>query len=176
MAERLLIYRKYLSIPRGYIEELENQLKIGNIEQVRYLCSAQENFIHIVISKGINQRQATAKNVEVFLENESKRALSMLEENLFYLATVSGVAPMIGFLGTVTGMVQTFMAISQEKTQLSSQIFSHGIYAAMITTVAGLIVGITAYISYNYFIARVNKAAGKLEYLVNLFLYEFKFK
>lgn len=170
IVERLLTYRKCLYFSEGFLDEIAHQLSDGNMEEVHHLCAPEDNIIQKIIGKGLQQRKASSKNIELILENESKKAVSFLEENLSLLATIAGVAPMIGFLGTVTGMIQTFMAIAQEKNQLSSQIFSGGIYEAMVTTVAGLVVGITAYISYNYCVARVTKTVSRLTYLVNLFL------
>lgn len=168
IVERLLIYRKYLNFSSGFLESMEEQLTHGDLSKINHLCRNPANIIQKVISKGIAERQAS--NVALILESESSRMISFLEEKLSLLATISGAAPMIGFLGTVTGMIQTFMAISQEKHHMSSQVFSSGIYEAMVTTVAGLMVGIIAYLGYNYCIARVNKAAARLSYLVNLFL------
>lgn len=168
IVERLLIYRKYLNFSSSFLESMEEQLTHGDFLKINHLCRNPANIIQKVISKGIAERQAS--NVALILESESSRMISYLEEKLSLLATISGAAPMIGFLGTVTGMIQTFMAISQEKHHMSSQVFSSGIYEAMVTTVAGLIVGIIAYLGYNYCIARVNKAAARLSYLVNLFL------
>lgn len=168
IVERLLIYRKYLNFSSNFLESMEEQLTHGDLSRITHLCRNPANIIQKVISKGIAERQAS--NVALILESESSRMISCLEEKLSWLATISGAAPMIGFLGTVTGMIQTFMAISQEKHHMSSQVFSSGIYEAMVTTVAGLVVGIIAYLGYNYCIARVNKAAAKLRYLVNLFL------
>ncbi|TSJ81454.1 MotA/TolQ/ExbB proton channel family protein [Cardinium endosymbiont of Dermatophagoides farinae] len=168
IVERLFTYRKYLNFSSSFLETIEEAIDNGDASKVQQICMEQDNIIQKVISKGIEQRQAS--NITLVLENESSRVVSFLEEKLSLLATIAGAAPMIGFLGTVTGMIQTFMAISQEKHQLSSQVFSGGIYQAMITTVAGLIVGIIAYLGYNYCVAQVNKATVRLSYLVNLFL------
>ena len=94
----------------------------------------------------------------------AKIELFKLEKNLSILATVSGAAPMMGFLGTVIGMVEAFIAIAQEEGSVSPKLLSSGIYTAMITTVAGLIVGIMAYLAYNYLVTRVSKVVHKMEY------------
>jgi len=94
----------------------------------------------------------------------SKEQIAKLEKNLSVLATVSGSAPMMGFLGTVIGMVQAFIAIAQEEGSVSPKLLSSGIYTAMITTVAGLIVGIIAYLAYNYLVTRVSKVVHKMEF------------
>jgi biopolymer transport protein ExbB len=87
-----------------------------------------------------------------------------LEKNLSTLATIAGAAPMMGFLGTVIGMVQAFIAISQQEGSVSPKLLSSGIYTAMLTTVAGLIVGIVAYLAYNFLVTRVQKIIHKMEY------------
>lgn len=168
IVERLLTYRKYLSLSGSFLEAIEEVLSNGDVSKIKHICNEQDNIIEKVINKGIEQRQTS--NVALILESESNRMIAFLEEKLSFLAMISGVAPMIGFLGTVTGMIQTFIAISQEKPHISSQLFSSGIYEAMVTTVAGLIVGIIAYLGYNYCIAQVSKATTRLNYLVNLFL------
>ncbi|WP_419241757.1 MotA/TolQ/ExbB proton channel family protein [Cardinium endosymbiont of Nabis limbatus] len=168
IAERLFTYRKYLNFSSSFLEEIDEALQHADTSKIKQICTEQDNLIAKVIRKGIEQRQAA--NFTLIVENESSRVVSFLEEKLSALATISGAAPMIGFLGTVTGMIQTFMAIAQEKHQLSSQVFSSGIYEAMVTTVAGLMVGIIAYLGYNYCVAKVHKATVRLSYLVNLLL------
>ena len=168
MVERFLVCHKYLRGSSRVLESLEGCLHKGDLEQVHYFCAPEEHLIQKVLSKGMHQSKS--KHLELILKNESGKYLAILEENLSWLATIAGVAPMIGFLGTVIGMVQTFMAMAQEKNQVSAEFFSSGIYEAMITTVAGLIVGIIAYMGYNYFVARINQSTKQLEYLVNLFL------
>ncbi|WP_250238495.1 MotA/TolQ/ExbB proton channel family protein [Cardinium endosymbiont of Oedothorax gibbosus] len=172
IAERLLTYRKYLSCSSSFLEAIEEVLNNGDVSKIQHICGEQDNIIEKVISKGIEQQQAS--NLALILESESNRMIAFLEEKLSCLATISGAGPMIGFLGTVTGMIQTFIAISEEKHHISSQLFSSGIYEAMVTTVAGLIVGIIAYLGYNYCIAQVSKATARLSYLVNLFLAKVK--
>jgi len=170
IVERLLMYRTYLTISTNRLKALEDYLDRGDISSIQELCCQGNNLIQKIIYKAVQMRKSPAKSVEMILQNESKKCLAFLEENLSLLATISSVAPMIGFLGTVTGMVQTFMAMAQGKNQVSAEIFSSGIYEAMITTVAGLSIGIVAYIGYNYLVARVHKFSGQLECIVNLFL------
>ncbi len=98
------------------------------------------------------------------IENLGKLEIYRLEKNLNLLATISGAAPMIGFLGTVAGMIQAFMAVAQEEGAVSPKLLSGGIYEALITTAAGLIVGILAYLGYNYLVAKVSKVIHTMEY------------
>ncbi|AWN82301.1 MotA/TolQ/ExbB proton channel family protein [Candidatus Cardinium hertigii] len=170
MVERWLSYRTHLYHIKDFANEVEKQLNSNDLESVYQLCLPQYNMIQKVLYKGLEQRNLSSTNLALLLEGESNRQIALLEEKLSFLATISGVAPMIGFLGSVMGMVQAFMAIAQEQNQLSSQYFSNGIYEAMVTTIVGLIIGITAYVGYNFFVARVNHAAQKLNYLATLFL------
>jgi biopolymer transport protein ExbB len=117
-----------------------------------------------MIEKGLSRIGSPLKTIEASVENVAKIELFRLEKNLSVLATISGVAPMMGFLGTVMGMVQAFISIAQEEGTISPKLLSNGIYEAMITTVAGLTVGIIAYLGYNYLVTRVSKLVHKMEY------------
>src|SRR5690606_19848587 len=117
-----------------------------------------------MIEKGISRLGSPLKNIEVSIENVGKIEIYKLEKNLSLLATISGVAPMMGFLGTVTGMIQAFIAIAQEEGSVSPKLLSAGIYEAMITTAAGLLVGIIAYLGYNYLVTRLQKVIHMMEY------------
>ena len=114
--------------------------------------------------KGLNKFNTSLKNIETSIENVGKIEIYNLEKNLSLLATISGAAPMIGFLGTVTGMIQAFISIAEEEGAVSPKLLSSGIYEAMLTTAAGLFVGIIAYLSYNYLVSRVEKLIHKMEY------------
>jgi len=117
-----------------------------------------------MIQKGLSRIGSPLKNIEASIENVGKLEIFKLEKNLSGIATIAGAAPMMGFLGTVIGMVEAFIAIAQEEGSVSPKLLSSGIYTAMITTVAGLIVGIMAYLAYNYLITRVQKVIHKMEY------------
>ena len=117
-----------------------------------------------MIEKGIVRIGNPLKNIEVSIENVGKIEVYKLEKNLSLLATISGAAPMIGFLGTVTGMIQAFISIAQEEGVVSPKLLSNGIYEAMISTAAGLFVGILAYLGYNYLVTKVQKLVHSMEY------------
>jgi biopolymer transport protein ExbB len=117
-----------------------------------------------MIEKGISRIGSPLKTIEAAIENVGKIEIYRLEKNLTLLATISGAAPMIGFLGTVTGMIQAFIAIAQEEGSVSPRLLSTGIYEAMITTATGLIVGILAYLGYNYLVSRLQKIVHQMEY------------
>ncbi len=117
-----------------------------------------------MIEKGITKLGNPLSTIEASVENVGKMEVYKLEKNLGILATISGAGPMLGFFGTVTGMVQAFIAIADEEGMVSPKLLSTGMYEAMITTVGGLIVGIIAYIGYNYLVSRVDKIIYTMEY------------
>jgi biopolymer transport protein ExbB len=136
----------------------------GDVSGAKLLCAQNDTPIARMIEKGISRIGSPLKNIEASIENVGKIELFKLEKNLSTLATISGAAPMMGFLGTVIGMVKAFISISQEEGSISPKLLSDGIYTAMITTVAGLIVGIIAYLAYNFLVTRVQKVVHKMEY------------
>ncbi len=162
--ERVFIIRKASSIPAQFTEKIRNMVLGGDISAARMICSQTESPVARMIEKGISRIGSPLKSIEAAIENLGKIEIYRLEKNLSLLATISGAAPMIGFLGTVTGMIQAFIAIAQEEGSVSPKLLSTGIYEAMITTAAGLIVGILAYLGYNYLITRVQKVVHQMEY------------
>ncbi|MCZ6521588.1 MAG: MotA/TolQ/ExbB proton channel family protein [Bacteroidetes bacterium] len=162
--ERILTIRKASQTPSQFIDNIKKLVLDGDISGATLLCTQTKTPISKMIEKGIARIGNPLKNIEVSIENVGKIEIYKLEKNLSLLATISGAAPMLGFLGTVTGMIQAFMAIAQEEGSVSPKLLSEGIYEAMITTAAGLIVGIVAYLSYNYLVTRVQKLIHKMEY------------
>jgi len=145
----------------GKIKELVVK---GDINGAKILCSQHDTPIARMIEKGLARIGSPLKNIEASIENVGKIEVFRLEKNLSVMATIAGAAPMIGFLGTVIGMVGAFIAIAQEEGSVSPKLLADGIYTAMVTTVAGLIVGIIAYLGYNYLVTRVSKVVHKMEY------------
>jgi biopolymer transport protein ExbB len=162
--ERLLIIRKASQTPAGLMERVKSLVLNGDIISARLLCGQTDTPIARMLEKGISRIGSPLKNIEASIENVGRIEIYNLEKNLSLLATVSGAAPMVGFLGTVTGMIQAFIAIAQEEGSVSPKLLSSGIYQAMITTAAGLIVGIIAYLAYNYLVAQVQKIIHRMEY------------
>ena len=162
--ERLLVINKANQDPDPFMGRVKELVLRGDINGAKMLCSQTETPIARMIEKGISRIGSPLKNIEASIENIAKIEIFKLEKNLSTLATIAGATPMIGFLGTVMGMVQAFIAISQEEGSVSPKLLSSGIYTAMITTVAGLIVGIIAYLAYNYLVTRVQKVIHKMEY------------
>ena len=162
--ERMLTIKKASQISDDFYENVKGHVVKGDINAAKIICAQNDSPIARMIEKGIARLGSELKNIEASIENVGKIEIYKLEKNLSLLATISGAAPMIGFLGTVTGMIRAFMAIAQEEGTVSPKLLSSGIYEAMLTTAAGLFVGIIAYLGYNYLVTRVQKLVYKMEY------------
>jgi biopolymer transport protein ExbB len=162
--ERLLTIKRASKTPNQFIEKIKSLVLNGDVNGARLLCSQTDTPVAKMIEKGISRIGSPLKNIEVSIENVGKIEIYKLEKNLSLMATISGAAPMIGFLGTVTGMIKAFISIAQEEGSVSPKLLSEGIYEAMITTAAGLFVGILAYLMYNYLVAQVQKVIHTMEY------------
>jgi biopolymer transport protein ExbB len=168
--ERLIVLQGAAKIPQRWIEAVNATTLQGDTEGVKMLCEKKRYAIARIIKAGIENSYQSIKSIERVVESTGQTEIYKLEKNLSLLGTIAGVAPMLGFLGTVTGMIQAFMAMAQETNQISPQLLSGGIYEAMITTAAGLVVGIAANLSYNYFLMYIQKATQRIENTVNQFL------
>ena len=168
--ERLATINKAGKNPDSFIGQIKDLVQRGDVNGARLLSNQYDTPIARMIEKGVARIGSPLKSIEASVENVAKIELFKLEKNLSVLATVAGVAPMMGFLGTVMGMVSAFMSISQEEGSVSPKLLANGIYEAMITTVAGLIVGIIAYLGYNFLVTRVSKMVHKMEYTAIEFL------
>lgn len=162
--ERFLTLNKASQDPAQFMGKVKELVLKGDVNGAKILCSQNDSPIARMIEKGISRIGSPLKNIEASIENVGRIEIFKLEKNLSTLATISGAAPMMGFLGTVIGMVQAFIAIAQEEGSVSPKLLSSGIYTAMLTTVAGLIVGIIAYLAYNFLVTRVQKIVHKMEY------------
>ena len=164
LIEKILIINRESKSPKGFADEIISRVKNDDINGAILVCNDANNPVSRMILKGLNKLNTSLKNIESSIENVGKIEIYNLEKNLSLLATISGAAPMIGFLGTVTGMIQAFISIAEEEGAVSPKLLSSGIYEAMLTTAAGLFVGIVAYLSYNYLVSRVEKLIHKMEY------------
>jgi biopolymer transport protein ExbB len=162
--ERMMIINKANQSPDQFMNRVKESVLRGDINGAKLLCAQQDSPMGRMIQKGLSRIGSPLKNIEASIENVGKLEIFKLEKNLSGIATIAGAAPMMGFLGTVIGMVEAFIAIAQEEGSVSPKLLSSGIYTAMITTVAGLIVGIMAYLAYNYLVTRVQKVIHKMEY------------
>lgn len=162
--ERILTIKKAATTPSGFMTQIRELVEKGDISAAKMLCKQHDSPTARMIEKGVSRIGSPLKNIEVSIENVGKIEIFKLEKNLSLLATISGAAPMLGFLGTVIGMIQAFIAIAQEEGSVSPKLLSEGIYTAMVTTAAGLFVGIIAYLGYNYLVSRVQKVIHQMEY------------
>jgi biopolymer transport protein ExbB len=162
--ERWLSIRNASKMPPRFTEQIRNMVLDGNIQGAKQLCNQTQSPVARMIEKGINRIGSPLKNIEAAIENLGKIEIYRLERNLQILGTISGAAPMVGFLGTVTGMIQAFQDIASVEGAVSPKLLSTGIYEALITTASGLIIGILAYLGYNFLIAQVQKVVHRMEY------------
>jgi len=162
--ERLRTVNKANVSQDSFMSKIKELVQKGDINGAKILCAQYDSPVARMIEKGVSRIGSPLKNIEASIENVGKIEVFRLEKNLSVLATIAGAAPMIGFLGTVIGMVSAFIAIAQEEGSVSPKLLADGIYTAMITTVAGLIVGIIAYLAYNFLVTRVSKVVHKMEY------------
>ncbi|HAS39247.1 MAG TPA: biopolymer transporter ExbB [Microscillaceae bacterium] len=162
--ERLVVIRSAMRNPASFMKAIKKKVMEGDIEGARVICRRKKTPIARMIEKGLSRVGSSLKNIETSIEYVGKIELYRLEKNLAMLATIAGAAPMVGFLGTVVGMISAFIRISQQST-VSPQTLSEGIYTALLTTAGGLIVGILANVSYNYLMTRVQKVVHQMEYV-----------
>ena len=162
--ERVLTLKKASENPEAFMDEIRNKVVAGDLEGAKLLCKQTETSLARMIEKGLHRIGSPLKNIEASIENVGKIEIYKLERNLSVLATISGAAPMIGFFGTVLGMIKAFIAIAQQEGAVSPSDLAGGIYEAMITTAAGLFVGILAYVAYNYLVTKVDKVVHNMEH------------
>ena len=168
--ERYLTIRKASKEDKNFMNNIRNYILDGKLSAAKALCTSNDSPIGRMIEKGISRLGKPLNDINAAIENVGRLEVSKLEKNLAGLATISGAAPMLGFLGTVIGMVRAFYDMSMAGNNINIGLLSKGIYQAMITTVGGLIVGITAYILYNLLVARVQKVINLLEIRTSEFM------
>lgn len=162
--ERYLAIMKAQKEDLGFMDRIKSYILEGKIGEAISLCQANDTPVARMIEKGISRIGRPLTDVSAAIENVGKLEVYKLEKGLPTVATVSGAAPMIGFLGTVMGMIKAFYDMaSAEGGNLNVSLLSNGIYTAMVTTVAGLVVGIIAYLGYNILVAKVEKVVNLLE-------------
>jgi len=161
--ERYFAINNARKIDLNFMNRIRDYIMDGKIDAAKSLCLSTDNPVARMIEKGISRIGRPLNDVNAAVENVGRLEIYKLEKGLPTLATVSGGAPMIGFLGTVIGMVQAFMEMSSSGNNINVSQLSQGIYTALITTVAGLIVGIIAFFAYNILVAKVEKVVNTLE-------------
>lgn len=164
-AERYSAIQKASKIDSSFMASLKNSVSQGRLDEAKQLCESSNTPVGRMLHKGISRLGRPLRDISTSIENVSTLEISNMEKNLSILATISGAAPMIGFLGTVLGMMNTFhkMAAGSEESGVQIGDLSEGIMYAMATTVAGLVVGIIAYLGYNLLVSKVDKVVHKME-------------
>lgn len=160
--ERYLALKKASKEEKDLLEKIKGYLTEGKIEQAKDTCARSDSPSARMLEKGINRLGKPLESISASIESTAKLEILRLEQRLSFLATAAGAAPMIGFLGTVIGMIIVFIDL-QNAAALELKIIAPGIMTAMVTTVAGLVVGIIAFMGYNYLVARIGKIVYQME-------------
>ncbi|MCH1437495.1 MAG: MotA/TolQ/ExbB proton channel family protein [Flavobacteriales bacterium] len=160
--ERLQVIQRAVKDDPQFMSKVKDYLSDRKIESVVSLCNRSSSAVANMVAKGVVAK-GNANDVKDAMERQGNLEVYKLEHNLSSLATIAGAAPMIGFLGTVIGMILAFHEMASAGGQIDVEMLSKGIYTAMTTTVAGLIVGIVAYLAYNQLVAKVTKATFKMD-------------
>lgn len=168
--ERYLSITKAAKEDENFMNQIKDFIHDGKIDAAKALCKSTSSPIARMIEKGVNRIGKPLGDIAAAIENTGKLELYKLETNLASLATISGAAPMIGFLGTVIGMVLAFHEMAAAGGNIDVAMLAEGIYTAMVTTIAGLVVGIVAYIGYNTLVAKVEKVVFRMEARTTEFL------
>ena len=161
--ERFATLRKAKNKNSYLLDRLHDNLKDGDLKSAANYCNNQGTILSRVLEKGIKAYGLSLTSIRGALDNSAGLEIAKLEKGLPILSTIAAVAPMIGFLGTVTGMVQAFWEMSNAGNNIDVSLLSSGIYEAMITTVGGLIVGIISIFAYNYLVALVDRVQNDIE-------------
>lgn len=161
--ERAVVIRKAAREDRTFMDRIKDYIHEGDIDAALNLCKKTDTPYARLIEKGITRLGRPMNDVLVAIENVGNLEVAKLEKGFPWLATAAAGAPMLGFLGTVTGMVRAFYNMASAGTSADITTLSGGIYEALVTTVAGLVVGIIALFAYNYLVARVDGVVNQLE-------------
>jgi biopolymer transport protein ExbB len=161
--ERYIAIKKAATEDKQFMNSIRNYILDGKVDSALALCKSNDTPVARMIEKGILRLGKPLADINTAIENVGNLEVAKLEKNIALLATAAGAAPMLGFLGTVTGMVKAFYNMSKSGNNIEIGTLSGGIYEAMVTTVAGLIVGILAYFLYNYIVSKIDKVVFLLE-------------
>ncbi len=161
--ERLFAIKAASKIDSNFMNQIRDNVSSGNIEAAKILCAQTNSPVARLTAKGVSRIGSPLEDINTAIENSGRLEVYRLEKNVSILATIAGAAPMIGFLGTVIGMVLAFHTLATSSGQAEMGTLAEGIYTAMTTTVAGLIVGIIAYMGYNHLVVRTDKVVHAME-------------
>ncbi len=161
--ERIFAIKAASKYDESFMDKIRDSVVSGKIEAAKILCAQTNNPIARLTEKGISRIGHSLEDINKAIENAGRLEVYKLEKNVSILATVAGAAPMIGFLGTVIGMIIAFHNLASSSGTADMGVLAEGIYTAMTTTVGGLVVGIVAYIGYNHLVVRTDKVIHSME-------------
>jgi biopolymer transport protein ExbB len=159
---RYLYIKKVSAVNDNFMNMIRDQIVTGNLASAKNMAASQPNAVGRIIHKGIQRIGKPIDAIDKSMENVGKLEIYKMERNLNGLSIIASIAPMFGFLGTIIGMVQLFMKLNETNT-LDTGVVAGGIYTKLITSSAGLIIGMLAYVGYNILQAQIEKAANKME-------------
>jgi biopolymer transport protein ExbB len=168
--ERVFTVRAATKIDNNFMNQLKSHISVGNLEAAKIQCAQSKAPVARLIEKGISRIGKPLDDINKAIENAGRLEVYKLEKGVSSLATIAGAAPMIGFLGTVIGMILAFHEMASGGGSIDIAALAGGIYTAMTTTVAGLVVGIIAYIAYNHIVVKTDKVIHTMEAKVVEFL------
>jgi len=168
--ERLAVLSRDAKRRQPWLDSICTRLLTGDVQGAKMLCEQKGFAMARVMQVGLESLADGPQHLAAAMETAGQAEVYKLEKNLSLLGTIAGAAPMLGFLGTVLGMIQAFMAMAQATNPISPQLLSAGIYEAMITTAAGLVVGIIADLGYKYILTRVQEATYRIEQAARQFI------
>ena len=161
--ERMIVINRASKEDKSFMDRIKDYITEGKIDSATKLCQQTNTPSARMIEKGISRLGKPMNDVLVAIENVGNLETNKLEKGFNMLATISGGAPMLGFLGTVTGMIRAFMDMASQGNNVDITTLAGGIYEAMVTTVAGLVVGIIAYFAYNFLVSKLDNVVQKME-------------
>jgi biopolymer transport protein ExbB len=161
--ERIFAIKAASKVDSNFMNQIKDHVSNGKIDSAQMLCAQINTPVSRLIAKGITRIGKPLEDIHTAIENAGRLEIYSLEKNVSVLATISGVAPMIGFLGTVIGMILSIFELANAGGTIQMDVLASGLYTAMTTTVGGLLVGIIAYVAYNHIVVRTNKVVYQME-------------
>jgi biopolymer transport protein ExbB len=161
--ERFFAIKTAAKIDKDFMNQIKDYVANGNLDAAKSLCDNVDTPVSNLIGTGISRIGKPLEDINTAIENAGKLEVYKLETNVSVVATIAGAAPMIGFLGTVIGMIISIHEIANAGGQIDIKLLADGLYTAMTTTVGGLIVGIISYISYNHLVVKTDKVIYQME-------------
>ena len=161
--ERLFAIKAASKIDSNFMNQIKDHVTNGKIDSAQILCAQVNTPVSRLINKGVSRIGKPLDDISTALESAGRLEVYELERNVSVLATISGVGPMIGFLGTVIGMILSIFEIANAGGQIDIKLLADGLYTAMTTTVGGLIVGIVAFMFYNHLVVKTDKVVYQME-------------